>query len=122
VSVVIADSPNGRNTSYHGRAKEESMRHLRISLNSDWKSCLRAAGTAAKASSYQGETLNFESASSFFGMLTERRWNMIHALQSDGGDVGVRELARRLGRAPYMQNMSLATCANQASSAPSKWS
>ena len=61
---------------------------------------MRAAGTAAKASSYQVETFNFESASSFFGKLTERRWNMIHALQSDGGDVGVRELARRLGRDP----------------------
>ncbi|MEY2696660.1 MAG: hypothetical protein RL333_798 [Pseudomonadota bacterium] len=34
------------------------MRRLAISLNSDWKSALRAAGTAAKASSYQGETLN----------------------------------------------------------------
>ena len=70
------------------------MRHLTISLNSNWKSALRAAGTAAKASSYQGETLNFESASAFFGKLTERRWDMIHALQSD---VGIRELARRLG-------------------------
>ena len=58
---------------------------------------MRADGTAAKASSYQGETLNFESASAFFGKLTERRWDMIHALQSDGGDVGIRELARRLG-------------------------
>ena len=76
------------------------MRHLTISLNSDWKSALRAAGTAAKASSYEGETLNFESASAFFGKLTERRWDMIHALQSDGGDVGIRELARRLGRDP----------------------
>lgn len=78
------------------------MRHLTISLNSDWKSALRAAGTAAKASGYQGETLNFESASAsaFFGKLTERRWDMIHALQSDGGDVGIRELARRLGRDP----------------------
>jgi predicted transcriptional regulator len=98
------------------------MRNLTITLNSDWMSALKAAGASAKESTYQGETLNFESASSFFGKLTERRWNMIHALQSDGGDVGVRELARRLGRAPYMQNMSLATCANQASSAPSKWS
>jgi len=76
------------------------MRNLTITLNSDWMSALKAAGASAKESTYQGETLNFESASSFFGKLTERRWNMIHALQSDGGDVGVRELARRLGRDP----------------------
>jgi predicted transcriptional regulator len=76
------------------------MKHLTISLNSDWKSALRAAGTIAKESSYQGESLNSESASAFLGKLTERRWDIIHALQSDGGDVGVRELARRLGRDP----------------------
>ena len=76
------------------------MRNLTISLNLDWKAALRAAGTAAKASSYQGEILNFESASAFFGKLTERRGDMIHALQSDGGDVGIRELAHRLGRDP----------------------
>ena len=61
---------------------------------------MRAAGTAAKASTNQGESVNFESASAFFGKLTERRGDMIHALQSDGGDVGIRELARRLERDP----------------------
>jgi len=76
------------------------MRSLTITLNPDWKGALRAAATAAKANTYQGEALNFESANAFFGKLTERRWAMIHALQSDGGDVGVRELGRRLGRDP----------------------
>ena len=76
------------------------MRHLTITLNSDWEGALRAAGASAKASTYQGEILNFESANAFFGKLTERRWAMIHSLQSYGGDVGVRELARRLGRDP----------------------
>jgi predicted transcriptional regulator len=76
------------------------MRNLTITLNSDWKGALRTAASRAKANSYQGETLNFESANVFFGKLTERRWAIIHALQSDGGDVGVRELGRRLGRDP----------------------
>ena len=59
------------------------MRNLTISLNSDWKATLRAAGTAAKASSYQGETFNFESASAFFGKLTERQVAVKVLMRSD---------------------------------------
>jgi predicted transcriptional regulator len=70
------------------------MRSLTITLKPDWKSALQHAG------SYQGETLNFETPGAFFGRLTERRWAIVHALQADGGDVGVRELARRLSRDP----------------------
>jgi predicted transcriptional regulator len=76
------------------------MSRLTITLRPDWRSALRQAGAVAQAGQYQGETLNFESPAVFFGKLTERRWAIIHTLQADGGEVGVRELARRLGRDP----------------------
>lgn len=76
------------------------MRSLTITLEPDWKTALRRAGQRAQASAYQGETLNFETPGAFFGKLTERRWSIIHALQADGGAVGLRELARRLRRDP----------------------
>lgn len=78
---------------------EDPMRHLTITLQPDWKTAIRQAGERAHASTYQGETLNFETGV-FFGKLTERRWGIIHALQADGGEVGIRELARRLNRDP----------------------
>ena len=34
------------------------------------------------ASTYQRETLNFETPGTFFGKLTERRWSIIDALQA----------------------------------------
>jgi predicted transcriptional regulator len=46
---------------------------------------------------YQGEVLNFESAVSLFGKLTERRWDLVHAPQGQG-PMSVRELARRVAR------------------------
>lgn len=76
------------------------MRSLTISLQPDWKSALRQAAKRFAAETYQGETLNFETPGSFFGRLTERRWDIVHALQADGGEVGIRELARRSGRDP----------------------
>lgn len=76
------------------------MRNLTITLEPDWRSALKSAGIRAQKTTYQGETLNFESAGAFFGKLTARRWALIHALQADGGDVGIRELARRLGSDP----------------------
>lgn len=75
-----------------------TTRRLTITLGSDWRAALRRAGQAATASTYQGETLNFETPAAFFGRLTARRWAIVHALQQDGGTVGVRELARRLER------------------------
>lgn len=75
-----------------------NQRTLTITLGADWRSALRKAGKRATAGEYQGETLNFETPAAFFGRLTERRWALVHALQQDGGVVGVRELARRLGR------------------------
>lgn len=75
-----------------------NTRRLTITLQPDWRAALRKAGKAATATTYQGETLNFETPGAFFGQLTERRWAIVHVLQQDGGTVGVRELARRLGR------------------------
>ncbi|MFP5460440.1 MAG: hypothetical protein ACLGII_02485 [Gammaproteobacteria bacterium] len=75
-----------------------SKRKLTITLQSDWKSALRSMAGKASAQDYQGETLNFETPGSFFGQLTERRWQLVRTLQEADGKVGVRELARRLGR------------------------
>ena len=52
---------------------------------------------AARKNSYQGEVLNFESPGQFFGMLTERRWELVRAAQGKG-ELSVRELARQVGR------------------------
>ena len=70
-----------------------SKRTLTITMNADWRGALRAAGKRTTARSYQGEVLNFETAASFFGKLTERRWALVHALQGQGS-MSVRELAR----------------------------
>ena len=74
-----------------------SKRTLMITMNADWRAALRGAGKRATARTYQGEILNFESAGSFFGKLTERRWALVHALQGQGA-MSVRELARRVAR------------------------
>lgn len=74
-----------------------TKRTLTITMTADWRGALRAAGKRASARSYQGEVLNFESAGSFFGKLTERRWALVHALQGQG-PMSVRELARRVAR------------------------
>lgn len=74
-----------------------TKRTLMITMTADWRGALRGAGKRATARSYQGEVLNFESAGSFFGKLTERRWALVHALQGQG-PMSVRELARRVGR------------------------
>lgn len=77
------------------------MRTLTITTNPDWKSALRAVGARAvhglETGQYQGETLNFETPGAFFSRLTERRWELLNILLGSG-TVGVRELARKLGR------------------------
>lgn len=73
------------------------QRNLTISLHPDWRAALRSAGTRAKAASYQGEHLNFESPGVFFSRLSEKRWTVVRALQGQG-EMAVRELARRVGR------------------------
>jgi predicted transcriptional regulator len=74
-----------------------TKRTLMITMNADWRAALRSAGKRATARSYQGEVLNFESAGSFFGQLTEKRWALVHALQGRG-EMPVRELARTVER------------------------
>ncbi|CAB3663991.1 hypothetical protein LMG26696_03523 [Achromobacter pulmonis] len=76
-------------------------RTLTITINQDWRAFLTSASkravAGAQSGEYQGERLNFESAAAFFGQLTELRWNMVREMLG-AGRVGVRELARRLGR------------------------
>lgn len=74
-----------------------SDRTLTITLQSDWQGALRAAGRRANATRYQGEVLNFETPTAFFGQLTARRWALVNALQGQG-ELAVRELSRRVGR------------------------
>ena len=72
-------------------------RFLTITLQPDWKGALRASAKAAKANSYQGEVLNFETPAQFFGQLSEKRWDVVRAAQGKG-ELPVRELAQ-IGRA-----------------------
>jgi predicted transcriptional regulator len=72
-------------------------RTLTITLQPDWRAALRQAGKKAQATSYQGETLNFETPGAFFGRLAERRWALVTVLLGQG-TLAVRELARRVGR------------------------
>ena len=76
-------------------------RTLTITTGQHWQAALRAAGTRAaeglSKNRYQGESLNFESPAAFFGQLSERRWEIVRQMMGSG-TVGVRELARRLGR------------------------
>ena len=74
-----------------------SERTLTITLQPDWRAALRQAGRRATARHYQGEVLNFESAGAFFGRMTERRWDLVRALQGQG-EISLRELARRVER------------------------
>ena len=61
-----------------------TKRTLMITMTANWRGALRSAGKRATARGYQGEVLNFDSAGSFFGRLTERRWVLVHALQGRG--------------------------------------
>ena len=72
-------------------------RYLTITMHSDWAAVLRATAQAAKAKTYQGEVLNFESPGQFFGQLSEKRWQIVRATQGKG-ELSVRELARAVGR------------------------
>lgn len=73
------------------------QRRLTIRISSHWQDLLRAQARAFIASSYQGETLNFESPVAFFSQLTDRRWALLQLLIG-AGELGLRETARRVGR------------------------
>ena len=75
-----------------------SKRALTITIDPDWQGALRsAARNAFGATTYQGETLSFETAGAFFGKLTRCRWDLLRLLQG-AGELSVHELARRAGR------------------------
>jgi len=74
-----------------------TQRNLTITLQPDWKAAIRATGVAAKADTYQGEVLNFETPAQFFGQLSEKRWDIVRAAQGKG-EMSVRELARVVDR------------------------
>ena len=70
-----------------------------VSVNKDcfWPLCIALLWRSAKADTYQGEVLNFESPGHFFGQLTEKRWDIVRACQGRD-ELSVRELARAVGR------------------------
>lgn len=73
-------------------------RTLTITVDANWRDALRTvARRAFGATTYQGETLNFETPGAFFGKLTQQRWDLLRLLQG-AGELPVRELARRAGR------------------------
>jgi len=76
-------------------------RRLSITIDSDWQQQLRDAAVLAEkgieTGQYQGEYLNFATPALFFGQMTAHRWNILTCLLGHGA-VGVRELARQLGR------------------------
>ena len=74
-----------------------NKRTLTITLQPDWRAALRAAGRSARVATYQGEVLNFESPGQVFSRLSEKRWDIVRALQGQG-ELAVSELARRVGR------------------------
>ena len=74
-----------------------TQRHLTITLQPDWKAAIRTVGVTAKADTYQGEVLNFETPAQFFGQLSEKRWDIVRAAQGKG-ELSVRELARMVDR------------------------
>ena len=74
-----------------------TQRNLTITMQSDWKTAIRAVGTAAMSDTYQGEVLNFETPAQFFGQLSEKRWDIVRAAQGKG-KLSVRELARVVNR------------------------
>ena len=74
-----------------------TQRNLTITLQQDWKAAIRAVGVAAKADTYQGEMLNFETPAQFFGQLSKKRWDIVRVAQGKG-EMSVRELARVVDR------------------------
>jgi len=77
------------------------MRTLTISIEPDLDAEMAQFAERAKrgieTGQYQGETLNFATPATFFSHLSTHRWNILTCLL-DSGTLGVRELARRVGR------------------------
>jgi len=74
-----------------------TKRTLTIRLSPDWKADLRATARKAAATTYQGEVLAFDTPATFFGRLTERRWELVRATQGKGA-LSIRQIARLVSR------------------------
>ncbi len=76
-----------------------TKRKLTVRLASDWRAGIRSALSREGLTSrkYQGETLAFETPAVFFGKLTEKRWDLVHALQGKGA-MSTRAIAALVGR------------------------
>lgn len=73
-------------------------RTLTVTVAADVESRMKALFKAAtEQKTYQGEYLDFATPALFFSKLSDKRWQLLNALQGVG-EVGVRELARRVGR------------------------
>ena len=72
-------------------------RHLTISIELDCQAALLRVGKAVKEKTYQGEFLNFDSPSDFFGQLSAKRWEIVRSALGKG-ELSIREIAREVGR------------------------
>ncbi len=75
-----------RTASIRIRKAGDSLRSVRSGFLATWKS-----------GKYAGEHFDFESPAALFRVLTPKRWELIECLQ-ESGSLGVRALARALGR------------------------
>jgi len=77
------------------------MRRLTIQIEPDFDAetaqFLQRVERGLATGEYQGEHLSFSSAEQFFRELTPNRWQMVRHMMG-AGVVGVRALARQLGR------------------------
>lgn len=73
-------------------------RKMTITIGADVRSRTKALMSQAMTTGeYCGEFLDFATPALFFSKLSDKRWQMLNALQGVG-EVGVRELARRVAR------------------------
>jgi len=77
--------------------EQMKKRRLTVKIDSDLRGNLRRLAERAKAETYQGETLAFESAAAFFGKLSEKRWNLVCAMQGKGA-MSIRAIAALVER------------------------
>lgn len=71
-------------------------RTLTITIDPDWEANLREAARQSVQGGYRGVP-EFLLTEPVFGRLTEKRWELVQAMQKEGG-MGVRALARHVER------------------------
>ena len=73
-------------------------RKITITIGADVRSRTKALfSQAIERGEDCGEFLDFATPALFFSKLSDKRWQLLNAIQG-AGEVGVRELARRVGR------------------------